>query len=217
MKIIDLSRPIQENMTIFPGTESPQLQLVSTCQKDGFQETILRFYSHTGTHVDAPAHVFPDGITLDHMPCAQFMGQGLVIPCAGLGTGGSITMSHLRKKEALCRQADFLLFATGWEFYWGTEDYFGNYPCIDEEVADFLLQTGKKGIGLDTFGVDPIADTSLYLHKKLLQNGNMIIVENLNNLSLLGEDCFSFYAFPLLYDRADGAPARVIAMMHADE
>ena len=65
--------------------------------------------------------------------------------------------------------------------------------------------------------MDPIADTSLYLHKKLLQNGNMIIVENLNNLSLLGEDCFSFYAFPLLYDRADGAPARVIAMMHADE
>lgn len=37
-------------------------------EKDGFRETLLEMYSHTGTHMDAPAHMLPKGRTLDDFP-----------------------------------------------------------------------------------------------------------------------------------------------------
>ena len=36
------------------------------------------------------------------------------------------------------------------------------------EVVDFLISTKKKGVGLDTIGLDPIAAAALPLHRQLL-------------------------------------------------
>ena len=43
--------------------------------------------------------------------------------------------------------------------YWGTDAYFGDYPCIDDEVLDPIIAGGYKGIGFDVIGLDPIADS----------------------------------------------------------
>ena len=61
--------------------------------------------------------------------------------------------------------ADFLLFHLGWDKRWGTDSYFGDYPCIDDAVLDFILRTDKKGIGFDVIGMDPITDANLTRHK----------------------------------------------------
>ena len=42
--------------------------------------------------------------------------------------------------------------------------YFGDYPYITEEVADYLIQSKKKGVGLDVISIDSM--TSLTNHKK---------------------------------------------------
>ena len=54
MKIIDLTHTISEDMPVYPGTEPPVLKPANTYEKDGFRETLLSLYSHTGTHVDPP-------------------------------------------------------------------------------------------------------------------------------------------------------------------
>jgi len=52
--------------------------------EDGYAEKQLHLHSHTGTHVDSPAHMIRDGMTLDQMPLDRFMGQALLLDCRGL-------------------------------------------------------------------------------------------------------------------------------------
>ncbi len=42
-------------------------------------ETGLNLVSHTGTHIDAPAHMIKDGLTLDRLPISHFTGRAVKI------------------------------------------------------------------------------------------------------------------------------------------
>lgn len=211
MKVIDLTHTICEHMPVYPGTEPPRLTAANTYETDGFKETLVQFYSHTGTHMDPPAHLFATGTTLDQFPPQQFIGRALVIDCRALREGDAITMAQLRPYGEKARQADFLLFCTGWDSRWGTEAYFGDYPCVDDEVLDYILRGEYKGIGFDVIGLDPIADANLTRHKKLFREKDIVNIENLKNLHLCGEDLFHFSCFPLKLADSDGAPVRAIA------
>ena len=84
MKVIDLTHTIRENMPVYPGTEPPKLSPTSSYESDGFKETLLQMYTHTGTHMDPPAHIFSGRTTLDEFPVDQFIGKALVIDCREL-------------------------------------------------------------------------------------------------------------------------------------
>lgn len=198
-------------MPVYPGTEGPKLIPTNSYEVDGFKETLLSMYTHTGTHMDPPAHLFPGRTTLDQFPITQFVGKALVIHCSDLKEGQRITMNYVDSLREKADEAEFLLFHTGWEQFWGSERYFGDYPCIDTEVAEYLVKSQKKGIGLDTIGLDPIADGNLTLHKKLLEKNEIVIIENLMNLHLLGDELFTLCALPLKHVDADGSPIRAIA------
>ena len=115
MKVIDLTHTIRENMPVYPGTETPRLETANTYEKDFFKETKMTMYTHTGTHVDPPAHIFAGRTTLDQFPAEQFIGKALVIDCRELTEGQFITMDHIRKYGEKAEQADFLLFNLGWD------------------------------------------------------------------------------------------------------
>ena len=213
MKIIDLTHFISPDMPVYPGTEAPKLEPANTYEENGFKETLLSMYTHTGTHMDPPAHLYADGATLDRMPIAQFVGTAVVVDCSELDEGGRITMEHIDRVREDADRAEFLLFHTGWDRYWGKDKYFGDYPCITDEVADYVIQSGKKGVGLDTIGLDPIADEHLTLHKKLLRKNDIVIIENLNDLQAVGTELFTLCALPLRHIDADGSPIRAIAIL----
>lgn len=209
MKIIDLTHTLYEGMPIFPGT--PVFRMVSY-EEAGYRETLLGFTSHTGTHMDAPAHLFVEGKTLNAFEMERFIGKGLIIDCTHLKPGEQIPLG-LVENNPLAEQADFLIFYTGWDIYWGEEKYFGKYPCVSPEIVQYLIEKGKKGIGLDTIGIDPICSKGLPLHKQLLSKGTMVIIENLTNLGQVGNELFTFCAFPLKFQNADGAPVRAAAIL----
>jgi kynurenine formamidase len=213
LKIFDLTHFISEDMPVYPGTEGPRFTPANSYEADGFKETRMTMFTHTGTHMDPPAHLFSDGKTLDQFPVTQFVGSALVIDCSDLTEGRRITMAHIDRQRKKADEAEFLLFRTGWDRYWGTEKYFGDYPCIDGEVADYLVNSRKKGVGLDTIGLDPIADANLTLHKRLFKENDIVIIENLANLHLLGSELFTFCALPLKLRDTDGSPVRAVAWM----
>lgn len=78
MKVIDLTHTITEKMPVFPGTEQPQLITVNNYDENGFRETLLKITTHTGTHIDPPAHVYAGKTTLDDLPPESFIGKALV-------------------------------------------------------------------------------------------------------------------------------------------
>lgn len=211
MKAIDLTYTIKEEMTVFPGTEMPKLITTSNYEKDGFRETSISIYSHVGTHMDPPAHIYPDRTTLDDFPASQFVGKGLVIDCRDLNEGEDITIDCILKYGEKAEKVDFLLFNTGWDKYWGTDKYFGDYPCVNDDVLDYVLNGNYKGIGFDTIGIDPVSDENLSRHKKLFKDKDIVNIENLKNLELCGEEIFKFSCCPLKIENSDGAPVRAIA------
>lgn len=211
MKVIDLTHTITEKMPVFPGTEQPQLITVNNYDESGFRETLLKITTHTGTHIDPPAHVYSGKATLDALTPQQFIGKALVIDCRSIKPGGHITLQHIAAYGAKANAADFLLFNLGWDKYWGTETYLGQYPCLNDEAINFILQDNYKGIGFDVMGIDPIDDENLTLHKKLFKNKQIVNIENLKNLDLCGSDLFWFSCFPLKIANSDGSPVRAVA------
>lgn len=99
----------------------------------------------------------------------------------------------------------------GWDKRWGTAGYFGDYPCIDEEVLNYIIKGNYKGIGFDVIGLDPIADVHLTRHKKLFKACDIVNIENLKNLELCGNELFWFSCFPLKLENCDGSPIRAVA------
>lgn len=211
MKVIDLTHSLSKNMPVYPGIEPPKFTQSNFYEKDGFRETYIQFFTHTGTHVDPPAHLYAAGRTLDEFAPEQFIGKGLVIDCRELKEGEAITVGQLKKYGELPEKADFLLFNLGWDKRWGTEAYFGDYPCVDDELLEYIINGKYKGIGFDVIGLDPIADANLTRHNKLLRSCEILNIENLKNLDLCGEGLFWFGCFPLKIENSDGAPVRAMA------
>lgn len=216
MKAIDLTHNICENMPMFPGSSSPSLHISSDYEKDGFRETLLTFLSHTGTHADAPAHMLKSGKTLEEFPVTQFIGKALVIDCRLLEEGQFIGFDGIEPVEEKAKNADFLLFNTGWDKRWESRDLYGNFPLLDCRVIEFIERHRFKGIGFDLMSPDKIEDAFCPIHKRLLRQENFIIIENLCNLELCGSDLFNFVCLPLKFAHSDGAPVRAVAWWEED-
>lgn len=209
--IVDLTHTITPDMPMYPGAEAPSFTATGSLTRTGFRETRLSMVSHTGTHMDAPAHLLQNGYTLDVLPISQFCGRAVVVDVSAFAPGSVITADFLRAQNGVLRSADFVLFYTGCEKKWGTPAYFDDdFPVPDEAAAKYLVSCGLKGVGTDALSVDTLRDPSFLAHKALL-SGGLVIIENLCLKKVVGRKEFMFYALPLKFQNADGAPVRAIA------
>ncbi|MCK7481182.1 MAG: hypothetical protein M0C28_31290 [Candidatus Moduliflexus flocculans] len=83
---------------------------------------------------------------------------------------------------------------------------------MTKKSADYLATLDIKGIGVDCISADPVGDEKMTNHK-VLMNSEIVIIENLCNLELLGERPFIFYCFPLKIESADGSPIRAVGII----
>lgn len=211
MQVIDLSHTLETGMPVYPGTEPPTIDLAATIGEQGYLERRLTLWSHTGTHLDAPAHVIPAGATLTGLDPGTFVGQAFCVECTGLA-GAEIGIDQVRAvADRLAGQA-FCLLQTGWSHLWGTSRYYRDYPVLSEEAARWLAQSGLRGVGIDTISVDRIDSESLPAHRVLLGAG-LVIVENLTNLAALPRSSFLFSCLPLKIASGDGSPVRAVAIL----
>ena len=211
-KIIDLTHPISEGMPVYPGTESPVLKAECTIDGIGFAEKKISMFSHTGTHMDAPAHLIKDAKTLDKFSVGHFYGRALLLNLTNI-KGSNIELSDLETHKALLKDVEFILLYTGWSKYWGKDKYFENYPVLSVAAAEWLSLFKLKGIGLDTISADKIDTVDYEVHNVFLQN-ETVVVENLTNLYLLPDNGFTFSCFPMSFEDADGSPVRAVGIVN---
>jgi kynurenine formamidase len=213
MPVIDLSHTITPDMPVFPGTAQPLLENTFTHEEHGFFERRLTFFSHTGTHLDAPAHAIPKASTLDRFDVGAFCGPACVLDCRACR--GGIAREHLLPFEEALRMADFALLHTGWTRFWGDSAYFDGFPVLTTRAAEWLMDFGLKGVGVDAISVDPADSTELPVHHVIL-GCDAIIIENLTNLDRLPqapEAGIAFSCLPLKLVDVDGSPTRAVAML----
>lgn len=211
MRVIDLGWPLTDGMMVFPGDMTPSIKDGATMEDNGWRTKLLSFSSHTGTHMDAPAHMIPDGKFLDEMPNETFFGFALIVDVMGCA-GRRIELADIKVSSNEIANTDFLLFRTDWSNKWGTEDYFENFPTLSPLAARWLAEKNIKGIGFDTISVDPIDSKNNEIHKIMLGKG-IVIMENLRNLDKVGYKTFCLAALPISLTRQDGGPARIMAVL----
>jgi arylformamidase len=209
MPIVDLTHTINTDMPVYPGTQGPELFPAWTVEKDGFAEAIIRLGSHTGTHVDAPAHLFKGGACLDSYPIESFRGIGRSVDLRNIN-GPEIGRTNIEHLCCTLESTDFLLLNTGWSERWGTAAYFKQHPVLSMEAAKWLSGFNLKAVGLDNSSADRFDSTSFPIHKCLLEKG-ILIIENLAHLDRLPAGDFQLTCLPLKLAQADGAPVRAMA------
>jgi len=209
--LIDLTHTIKPGMSVYPGTPMPELSPVGEIQQVGYRETLLRIGSHTGTHMDAPAHMLSGGASLDQLPVSRFCGKAAVLDVTDLPAGSRITTQLLLERLDALRGTDFLLIRTGWEDKWNTPAFFDEpFPVLSEDAARYLVSQELKGIGTDAISVDAADSHDFPVHHTLFRAG-LVSVECLCLNGLAGQKEVRFFALPLKFAKADGAPVRAMA------
>ncbi|MCD1293537.1 hydrolase [Methanocella sp. CWC-04] len=211
MRIVDLTHTIHPEMPVFPGTEQPVITKTNTLEKDGFCEVIISMYSHTGTHIDAPAHILENGPTLDKLDVGHFIGSATILDLSNLETK-TISVDDLKNYEGRIGRSDFIIIKTGWGKHWGDKKYFDVFPSLSVEAAEWLAKFDLKGIGIDAISIDDINSTTFSVHKTFFRK-NMVVIENLTNLDSIKKEFFTLSILPLKTKDADGSPVRAIAMV----
>lgn len=211
MRIVDLSHHLYEEMPVYPGTPQPLFRPATTFEADGFRETWLGIGSHTGTHLDAPAHMIENGASLDELPAGAFVGPGLTVDVAAFA-GGEIPLTYFQPWCGQLEHCGFLLLRSGHDSLWGNDEYYRGFPLLSAEAAAYLADLPQlQGIGLDMISIDDAASETYRNHHIILGAGK-VVVENLMNLSELSGAPFLFAALPLKYPHADGSPVRAVAI-----
>ena len=75
MTVIDLSLPIVHGMPVYPDDPPVILRPLHHLESHGWRLQYLGMGSHTGTHVNVPAHMLGSGANLSQLPPERFMGQ----------------------------------------------------------------------------------------------------------------------------------------------
>ncbi len=211
LRVVDLSHPISPGMPVWPGSPAPELGPLATIRDDGFAEQSIRISSHTGTHLDAPAHMIEGGATLDSFPAGHFFGRAALVDARCVSTG-RIGLSLLEPNRDAISSADFLLLHTGWANFWGGSAYDSGYPVLDDAAAAWIAGIGLRCVGIDAPSVDPADSDAFPVHRRLLGSG-LLLAENLTNLHLLPPGSCALAIFPLPVRGAEACPARAVAFL----
>ncbi|WP_282135760.1 cyclase family protein [Seonamhaeicola maritimus] len=207
MNIVDLTLTYTNSFTGFSKETS------RTIEKDGWNASTLTFYSHCGTHMDAPIHFNVSKQTIDKIPVSDFVGKAWVIDVRHIGSKGILKVAHLPNEIIQQFTAgDSLIFWTDWSQYANTPKYRDELPRISEALANWCVEQRVKMIGVEPPSVADVKNIEevTKIHQILLKG--VVIIEGLTNLEKLQSNCVELIALPLKIGEGDGSPARVIAI-----
>ncbi len=205
MNIIDISWPISPRMTAYKNRHVVLFTSTKFFEIDQVRESLLTTGSHTGTHVDAPAHFMADGSTIDQTPLHALVGSCRVLDLGSVAE--VITVANLESFDV--QSGERLLLKTKNSNRASDQEFDPNFVYLGAEAAAWLATKQVLAVGIDYLGIErnqPAHET----HLALLSN-NIAIIEGLR-LAQVAPGTYTLVCLPLLAIGLDGAPARAILM-----
>lgn len=211
MKIYDISVPVYTGMVVWPGDGGVLIERESKIEAgDNANVSHLSLGAHTGTHVDAPYHFIPEGVTLDHVPLERWVGKALVVEINGVKTITAAQVAAAGLPEGVER----VLFKTDNGTIWARpqQAFEPGFVALSPDAAQFLVDRGVGLVGIDYLSIAPFKQ-SRPTHEILLSAG-MVILEGVD-LRAVAPGWYTLYCLPLKLVGVDGAPARAILVDEA--
>jgi arylformamidase len=206
--IYDVSVPLRNGMPVWPSDPPIKLTANSHLSKDKthtIRVTSIEMGSHTGTHVDAPAHFVEGGKTLSEIPLEWFAGPATVVEIPGVR---SIGLDNLKNLD--WAGVERVLFKTDNSSHWNDPVFFEDFVYLEPEAGEFLVSKGIRLVGIDYLSIDKFRSKEHPTHFALLPH-DVVLIEGLD-LSKIAPGTYHMVALPMNLQNADGAPTRVILM-----
>jgi kynurenine formamidase len=241
MQLIDLSIEVAEGPNeMHPKHAWLTYAPIATHETGVFESNCVEMFLHAGSHIDAPYHFDANGARIHDVPLKQVVGPAIVLDVSDVAPGERVDVSRLAdaKDRALKEGAEYepgmiALVRTDWSKRAAppAKAWFDDGPYLDTSAARWLIEEKFASVGFD-FPQDKVSgdlgrlmslksgetkleeldDPPLPVHVLLLGNG-VCQIENIANLDQLPKKRIIVVAAPILLRGAEGAPARVFAII----
>ncbi len=207
MKIHDISIPLSEEMSIYPGDSEFKIERSSkVAEEKTVNISKITLGTHSGTHIDPPLHFYNDSNSVDKIPMDQLVGKAEVLDLSSLKT--MITKGDLKKFENEINRNKIILLKTKNSKLWDRREFQKDYVYLSEDASQFLVKKKVKAVGIDYLSIEKFRSKTSPTHHLLLKN-RITIIEGLNLTGILPGEYF-LVCLPLKIKDGDGAPARAI-------
>ena len=204
----------------FSGAADPQTGKPYTIAKDGFRASFYSMVGQYGTHIDAPAHFDPNGMTVDEIPLKQMILPLVVFDMTSMlekDPNHALTIADIKEWERRHGRVPAGCFAalrTDMSRDWKTNpERFKRYPFPgwSFEAIEFLYE--QRGIAANGHeSMDTDISKTMDSEKWLLTHGHWQIeaMAHLDDVPATGALVVVAWPKP---QRGVGFPARVFAIL----
>lgn len=229
LTVHDVSPTIRPDLPMWFMYPDPEITPLFGHAEVGAAANRVSMSEHTGTHVDAPFHFDPDGLTVDRLPVDALLLRPFRkydLTADDHQAGEVIGLEHLKAAEARggfsLQAGDVAILEVGWDRqlpggaagrepgWWGA-----NQPGLSAEACDYLAARGVVAVATDTPACDVCAKDGEILgahgHAQSFLPQGILIVEGLNGLAAVPSTGL-FLALPLKILGGTGSPVRVVLL-----
>ncbi|MHB1000907.1 MAG: cyclase family protein [Armatimonadota bacterium] len=203
--IYDISVPLSDKTPVYEGDPDIEITPASRIANgDSANVSILKFGSHTGTHIDPQYHFIDGGTTVDRIPLDMLVGECFVCPVEGPEV---IEVQHL-ESAGIPDNTVRILFKTRNSEFWSDTKFHKDYTYLHPDAASWLLERGVKLIGIDYLSIEQFHSGHHATHLSLLRS-ETVIIEGLDLREISG-GIYTLVCLPLRIQGGDGSPSRAI-------
>jgi len=215
-RILDISHAYREDMPVWDSSEGLGHCLwLAGSMKNGSiaNNSEMKMGTHTGTHVDAPGHVFQEyyeaGFDVDTLDLKILNGHALLVDVPRDTNITAKAMEGLNIPRGVHRVL-FRTLNTDRHLMWRRE-FDTSYVGFMKDGAQWLVDnTDIKFVGIDYLSVAAYDDL-IPSHLVFLKSKEIILVEGLK-LDDIDPGVYSLHCLPLRLLGAEGSPIRCVLM-----
>ncbi|MFC1798312.1 cyclase family protein [Thermodesulfobacteriota bacterium] len=226
-EIIDLSQEIYTGMPVYPGHMKTVVWTHLSheeCQRQlgtgfSYETRGLLLCDHGPTHIDSISHLSrdPEAESVDQLSLDKCITSAICIDVSDIPLktqfGREKIEEQLKKWDLSIKPGDTILFYTAhYDRYYGQPEYMTEYPGLDLEGTEFIIDQGCVNFGVDSPSPDMWYDKSYPCHSTCAKR-KVTHIENLCNLDQLIGRRFTFIALPLKIRNGTGSPLRAVAVL----
>lgn len=226
-KIVDLSQEIYNGMPVYPGHLKTVIFTHMTheeCQRQlgtgfSYETRGILICDHGPTHIDSVSHLSrdPEAESIDELSLEKCITSAICLDVSDVPLrtqfGRKKIEDQLAKWNLDIRRGDTVLFYTAhYDRYYGKPEYMREYPGLDREGTEFIIDSGAVNFGVDSPSPDMWYDKNYPCHS-VCGERRITHVENLCNLDKVVGKRFMFVGLPLKIREGTGSPIRAVAVL----
>ena len=193
MKIYDIAQEVF-GCRVYPDDPTPAKSVIRSIEKgDLYNLTEFSMCAHNGTHIDAPAHFFKDGKTVDEIGLESFIGMAYVSEHNGVVSGADALKIIEKAKEQNADASKRILIK-------GDAEVSADAAKVFADSQILLLGNESQTVGPESAPME--------VHKILL-SAEVVLLEGIL-LADVAEGVYFLNAAPLNLSGAEGAPCRAV-------